>query len=129
MAKNRNIKMELVIDETVLENVEIDAIDSLWLTAEALRTDIVQAQLMPRDSGHMQNKATRTQKTGKAEYRLLTDTPYAKWVYFNPENKQIHKEKNPNARDHWLEPYISGDKRNYINDTFVKITKMKGGNS
>lgn len=122
----KNIKFEFDIDETVLENAEINAIDCLWKTAEALHTDVVQSQVMPRDTGDMQNKFTSVQKVGKKAYKLLTTRPYAKWVYFNPENKKIHKEKNPNARDHWLEPYISGDKKNYIYETFMKFTKMKG---
>lgn len=120
-----NIEMEFDIDETILEDVEIDAIDCLWMTADALRTELVQSQTMPRDSGDMQNKKTRVHKLGKKEFRLLTNTPYARWVYFNPENKKIHKEKNPRARDHWLEPYISGDKKNYVYDTFIKFVNMK----
>jgi hypothetical protein len=122
MAKNMNFK--LTIDDSSLEELELKAFEYLWYTSEALHTDLMLSQTMPRDSGHMQNRATRVQKVDKDEYQLLTDTPYAKWVYFNPEGKRIHTDKNPSARDHWLETYVSGDKKDYIYETFLKFAKM-----
>jgi hypothetical protein len=73
----------------------------------------------------MQNKATSVVKDGKSGYKLVTDTPYARRVYYNPENTRVSREANSNARIRWLEPYISGDKKKFVFKTFMKFAKKK----
>ena len=60
----------------------------------------------------------------KGKAIIGVDTPYARRVYFHPEYN-FKKNKNPNAQGMWFETYISGDKKNYANESFKKFMKGK----
>ena len=101
---------------------------ALAQTAEALHTEVVQAQVMPRDSGHLQNDSTFVDysKAERGTVSLVSQTPYARRLYFHPEYNFSTKE-NPNAQGKWLEPWITGDKKNFCKDAFAKLFKRYGG--
>ena len=85
---------------------------SLLDTAEAIKTDLIQSQTMPFDTGVMQNDSTfvDNKRIIKGIARIVTDTPYARKVYFDPEIT-IHKDQNPNAKQRWFDDYVSGEKK------------------
>ena len=62
-------------------------VTALEKTAEALHTEVVQAQVMPFDTGNLQNDNTFVDytysKTGRA--RIVSTTRYARRLYFHPE--------------------------------------------
>lgn len=99
---------------------------ALLQTAEALKTDLVQSQTMPFDSGVMQNDSTfiEDKKIIKGIATIKVDTPYARKVYFDPEIV-IHTEKNKNAKQYWFEDYISGSKKNLPIKYFKQFMKGK----
>lgn len=101
---------------------------ALAQTAEALHTEVVQAQVMPRDSGHLQNDSTFVDysKAERGTVSLVSQTPYARRLYFHPEYNFSTKE-NPNAQGKWLEPWITGDKKDFCKDAFAKLFKRYGG--
>lgn len=95
-------------------------------TAEAVRTDLIQSQTMPFDTGTMQNDSTYVddKRIIKGIARLVTDTLYARKVYFDPEIT-IHNDKNPNAKQRWFEDYISGGKKNLPIKYFQQMLKRR----
>lgn len=95
-------------------------------TAEAIKTDLIQSQTMPFDSGAMQNDSTYVddKRIIKGIARLVTDTPYARKVYFDPEIT-IHQDKNPNAKQRWFDDYISGEKKNLPIKYFQQMLKRR----
>ena len=95
-------------------------------TAEAIRTDLVESQTMPFDTGAMQNDSTYVddKRIIKGIARLVTDTPYARKVYFDPEIT-IHQDKNPNAKQHWFDDYISGEKKNLPIKYFQQMLRRR----
>lgn len=103
-------------------------IKALEQTAEALHTEVLQAQVMPRDTGHMQNDSTfvdySQSKTGTVS--LVTQTPYARRMYYHPEYN-FRKDKNPNAQGKWFEPWITGDKKDFCLKTYAEKFKQLGG--
>jgi hypothetical protein len=103
-------------------------VTALEQTAEALHTEVVQAQVMPRDSGHLQNDSTfvdcSRSKSGKVS--LVSQTPYARRLYFHPEYN-FRTTENPNAQGKWLEDWINGDKKDFCKDTFSALYKQLGG--
>lgn len=103
-------------------------VKALELTAEALHTDVVQSQVMPRDTGHLQNESTFVDysQSKNGTVSLVSQTPYARRMYFHPEYN-FRTDKNPNAQGKWLEPWISGEKKDFCKDTFGKIYKQLGG--
>ncbi len=95
-------------------------------TAEAVKTDLVQSQTMPFDTGVMQNDSTYVddKRIIKGVARLVTDTPYARKVYFDPEIT-IHQDQNPNAKQRWFDDYISGEKKNLPIKYFQQMLKRR----
>lgn len=95
-------------------------------TAEAIRTDLIQSQTMPFDSGVMQNDSTYVddKRIIKGVARLVTDTLYARKVYFDPEIN-IKQVKNPNAKQYWFEDYISGEKKNLPLKYYQQMLKRR----
>lgn len=107
---------------TTIENAKLALLD----TAEAIRTDLVESQTMPFDTGAMQNDSTYVddKRIIKGIARLVTDTPYARKVYFDPEIT-IHQDKNPNAKQHWFDDYISGEKKNLPIKYFQQMLRRR----
>ena len=89
-----------------------EATRALELTAEHLHTEIVQAQVVPRDTGNLQNESffvdDSQSKSGKVS--LVHSTPYARRLYFHPEYK-FSKDENPHAKGKWFEDWMEGGKR------------------
>lgn len=86
-------------------------ITALEQTAEALHTEVVQAQVVPRDTGNLQNESMfvdfSQSKSGKVT--LAHSTPYARRMYYHPEYN-FSKDENPNAKGLWFEDWEAGGK-------------------
>lgn len=106
--------------------IDNKAMQSLLETADALKSDLIQSQTMPFDTGAMQNRSTFVDASNKSkgEVRIVTDTPYARRMYYHPEYN-FKKDKNRNAGGLWFDPYISGDKKDFVKNTFAKFMKGK----
>lgn len=103
--------------EKMNENIQLALLD----TAEAIKTDLIQSQTMPFDTGTMQNDSTfvDNKRIIRGVARIVVDTPYSRKVYFDPEIK-IKQEKNPNAKQYYFDDYISGNKK----DLPIKLYKQ-----
>ena len=125
----------------VLSTITIDTIavnrlcdlarDALVQTAEALHTEVVQAQVMPRDTGNLQNESTfvDTSLINWNKVSLVSSTPYARRLYFHPEYN-FHQDKNTAAQGEWLTQWLAGgSKQDFCVDTFRKFYKrlLQGG--
>ncbi len=101
---------------------------ALEQTAESLHTEVVQAQVMPRDTGHLQDDSTFVDysRSKSGTVSLVSQTPYARRLYFHPEYNFQTKE-NPNARGEWYEPWISGNEKDFCQNAFKKHYKRLGG--
>lgn len=105
------------------------AVTALECTAEALHTEVVQAQIMPFDTGHLEEDATfvdySNSKDGKVS--LVSATPYARRLYYHPEYN-FQKDENPFAGGEWYEPWLSGGiSQDFVKDAFRKFYKKAGG--
>lgn len=87
--------------------------DALLDTAEAIKTDLIQSQTMPFDTGTMQNDSTfvDNKRIIKGIARIVVDTAYSRKIYFDPEIN-IHQDKNPNAKQYYFDDYVTGEKKN-----------------
>ena len=103
-------------------------ITALEKTGEALHTEVVQAQVMPRDTGHLQNDSTFVDysKSNSGVVTLISQTPYARRLYFHPEYN-FSTTENPNAQGKWLEPWIDGKEKEWCKETFTNFYKQLGG--
>lgn len=89
-----------------LERAQITALEQ---TAEALHTEVVQAQVFPRDTGNLQNESTFIDysQSNQGKVTIVSSAPYARRLYFHPEYN-FQKTANPNAKDEWYEDWLPG---------------------
>lgn len=89
-----------------LERAQITALEQ---TAEALHTEVVQAQVFPRDTGNLQNESTFIDysQSNQGKVTIVSSAPYARRLYFHPEYN-FQKTANPNAKGEWYEDWLPG---------------------
>lgn len=105
------------------------AVRALELTAEELHTEVVQAQVMPFDTGHLQGEATFVDysNAGQGNVSLVSSTPYARRLYFHPEY-QFQTDENPFAGGEWFEPWLPGGvSQDFAKEAFKNFYKKAGG--
>ena len=111
-----------------IRRIEADAQLALIKTADAIKTDLQQSQTMPFDTGQLQNRSTfvDSSKVSSGKASVVSDTPYARRLYFHPEYHFSTRE-NPNAGGAWFEPYISGEKKDYAKKVYAVFMKKSLG--
>lgn len=118
------IKIDL--NDAFFDNLEEEIQKAAVKTMEALKTEVVTAQVMPFDLGDLQGKFTFViplrQGCGA---KLETDAPQARRLYFHPEYN-FQQGNNPNAGGEWLKPWLpGGEQEDFVAQTFAQ--KLKGG--
>lgn len=127
------------LDLSALKEIDRAAARALALTGEALHTEVVQAQVIPRDTGRLQNTATYVDDSlaSKGVVQIISSTPYARRLYFHPEynfhrgpwidSKGVRHEGNANAKGHWFEDWLpGGSKSDFAQEAFEKFLKREG---
>lgn len=112
-----------------LNNVNINRLiqahsKALEMTADATLSDIKTSQVVPKDTGDLEDSSfIDVSEIKEAIVRIVFDTPYARRMYWHPEYN-FRKDKNPNAQGKWMEAYLTGEKQQFIKDTYSKLLKM-----
>ncbi len=119
------MKISIKLDYAKIRQIEQAALASASETLEAVYTDLVSAQTMPFDTGDMQNNQTFVEKTETGAV-LITGSSQARRLYYHPEYN-FQRGKNTNAGAFWLEPYISGSKKDFVKAEFTEIFRKKAG--
>ena len=90
-------------------------VTALEQTAEALHTEVEQAQVFPFDKGTLQNASTfvDTSESSRGKVSIVSSTPYARRLYFHPEF-HFKKDENPNAKGKWYDDWLPGGKEAYF---------------
>lgn len=116
------------LNEAKLKELTKQQYVSLAQTADALVTDLRDSQTMPFDTGNLQNDSTFLDDSQKEKGRvsIVSATPYARRLYYHPEYDFRHT-NNAKAGGKWFEPYISGNRTDFLKDTFAKLFKRNGG--
>lgn len=118
--------VKIKIDPNFNKALEAELEETMRLTMDDLRDDLVKSQTMPKDNGEMEKDTFTVVEKGPnliVGY-LITDEPYARNQYFGitkptddkpsrPFNYQTVN--NPFARSEWLEPYLNGE---WLNERF-----------
>lgn len=122
------VTSKVKINVPKIKQLDRATITALEKTIGALHTEVVKAQVMPFDTGNMQNVNTfedySNSRRGKVS--LNTSTPYARRMYFHPEYNFQTKE-NANARGNWYEPWISGKEKDFCSKAFSQFYKKEAG--
>lgn len=103
------VKSSVKLNMPVIRKLTQAQVTALEQTAEALHTEVVQAQVFPFDTGNLQNESTFVDysESGKGKVSIVSSTPYARRLYFHPEY-HFQKGENPNARGKWYTDWLPG---------------------
>lgn len=117
------------IDSMKLKKLCKAQITALEKTAEALHTEIVQAQVMPFDTGNLQNDNTFVDYTNSSTGRvqIVSATPYARRLYYHPEYN-FNTLENPFARGEWYKQWLTGGiYQDFAQNAFRRFYKRESG--
>lgn len=115
--------VQIKLDNQAIGRLEKAILEAAQTAMEDVRSDLVSAATMPFDTGDMQNNQTEVFATDSGAV-LVTDSPQARRLYFHPEYN-FQQGKNANAGADWLEPYISGDKKDFVKEHFAEELKRR----
>ena len=104
------------------------AVTALEMTGEALHTEVVQAQVMPFETGNLQNESTFVDYSESAQGKvtLVSSTPYARRLYYHPEYN-FQTNENSNAQGEWYRDWLpGGSKANFTSKAFKEFYKKVG---
>ncbi len=122
------VRATVVINKGCITQLTKTAIIALELTAEALHTEVIQAEVMPRDEGTLQNEKffVDHSQSSKGRVALCFEGPYARRLYYHPEYN-FSRDENIAAGGRWLEPWLKGGLRqDFCNKSFIKLYKRLG---
>lgn len=133
------VRSRVTINRQRLRQITQASITALEQTAEALHTQIVQTQVIPRMDGHLQNEKfyVDTSKLSQGKVKLTFEGPYARRLYYHPEYN-FHQSKwetpdgrqhdgNPNAKGHWFEDWLpDGKYQDFARHTFKELIRRNG---
>lgn len=104
-------------------------IAALKETADALREEVAQAQVIPMDTGNLQNESffVDCSESSLGKVTLVHNTPYARRLYFHPEYK-FSKVENPNAKGKWFSDWEEGGvHQDFAIEAYKKIYRRLTG--
>ena len=118
------VKVTVKLNENNIKKLKIAALRSLPLTMEAMKTELMAMQIVPKDIGTLEESAIVGVENGVGF--ISFSTPYARRLYYHPEYN-FRTDKNPNAQGRWLDPFIHGEKKDWLTDTYGKLLKDNSG--
>ena len=106
-----NVNSVVKLNLPKIQQITGAQINALEQTADLLRTEVDQAQVFPRDTGHLQDESTFLDKSESklGKVSIISSTPYARRLYFHPEY-HFQTGENPNARGKWYTDWLPGGK-------------------
>ena len=123
MAGNVQVTSRVELNMSVLNMLDGAQFQALAQTADATLTELRDRQVMPFDTGNLQNDSTFVDDSQKTTVSIVSSTPYARRLYFHPEyNYRIGN--NASAGGKWFESFLND---NFIRDAYAKLLKQIGG--
>lgn len=119
------VTSEIDIDFGAIDALSDNAVKALAMTADALLSELKNAQVMPFDTGNLQNESTFVDdsQARSGVVILSSSTPYARRLYYHPEYNFSRKE-NAAAGGEWLRFWLPGGTRqNFCREKFKEIYK------
>lgn len=113
------------INQAVLDRLSEAAVQALIKTGDAVMTQVKNTEVMPFDTGTLQNDSTflDTSQADSGLVRIVSSTPYARRLYFHPEYR-FRTTNNMFAGAYWFKPWSgSGLRRDFIPRAFARFCK------
>lgn len=124
-----SVTSKIKLNLPVINKLNVAQQAALHDTTDALLTQVKNTQVMPFDSGNLQNESTFADYTNLAngKTKIVSSTPYARRLYFHPEYN-FSREENIAAGGKWLAPWLEGGtKQNFCQKAFARFYKREAG--
>ena len=123
MAGNVQVTSRIELNYSVLNMLDGAQFEALAQTADATLTELRDRQVMPFDTGNLQNDSTFVDDSQKTTVSIVTTAPQARRLYFHPEYN-FKRGNNPNAGGKWFESFLNDD---FIANAYARLLKQRGG--
>ena len=123
MVGNVQVSSRVELNMSVLNMLDRAQLDALAMTADATLTELRDRQVMPFDTGNLQNDSTFVDDSQKTTVSIVSSTPYARRLYFHPEYN-YRRGNNASAGGKWFESFLNDE---FIATAYAKLLKEKGG--
>ena len=123
MAGNVQVTSRIELNYSVLNMLDNAQFEALAQTADATLTELRDRQVMPFDTGNLQNDSTFVDDSQRDKVSIVSSTPYARRLYFHPEYN-YRRGNNASAGGKWFESFLNDD---FIVSAYAKLLKQKGG--
>jgi hypothetical protein len=123
------VNSKIKLNFGALKQLDKTAQTALEQTTDALLTEVKNAEVMPFETGNLQNENTFADYSNSANgvTSIVSNTPYARRLYFHPEFN-FSREEHIAAGGEWLTPWLKGGTReNFCVETFAKIYRRLNG--
>lgn len=123
------VNSRITINNRKIRQLTKGSIIALEMTVEALHTEVVQAQVVPRDTGALQGEFffVDDKDSEKGHVALINSTPYARRLYYHPEYN-FQTDENPNAKGKWYKDWLpKGQYEKFATDAFKVFYRVVGG--
>lgn len=124
-----SVSSKINLNLGTIKQLDRNAVKALEMTTDALLTEVKNAQVMPFDTGNLQNENTFADysNSDKGVTSIVSTTPYARRLYFHPEYN-FSREENIAAGAEWYIPWEKGGTReNFCVETFAQIYRRLCG--
>lgn len=118
-----SVKVTIKLDNIKISGLEKASKKAFEMTIEAVLSDIKTSSVVPKDTSMLENSGfVDDSQIENMVASIVFDTPYARRLYWHPEYK-FRTDKNINAQGKWMQVYIDGEKKNFINETYMRLFK------
>lgn len=123
MAGNVQVTSRIELNVGVLNMLDNAQYEALAQTADATLTELRDRQVMPFDTGNLQNDSTFVDDSQKDKVSIVSSTPYARRLYFHPEYN-FRRGNNGSAGGKWFDSFLNDD---FIASAYARLLKQIGG--
>ena len=123
MAGNVQVTSRVELNMSVLNMLDNAQYEALTQTGDATLTELRDRQVMPFDTGNLQNDSTFVDDSQKDKVSIVSSTPYARRLYFHPEYN-FKRGNNASSGGKWFDSFLND---NFIRDAYASLLKRLGG--
>ena len=124
-----SVSSKIKLNMPVVKQLDRAKQQALEQTGDALLKQVKNTQVMPFDTGNLQNENTFEDcaQSWNGTVKIVSSTPYARRLYFHPEYNFSRKE-NSAAGGKWFAPWLEGGTRQkFCSRAFVRFYRKEAG--
>lgn len=124
-----SVSSKIKLNMPVVKQLDKAKQQALEQTGDALLKQVKNTQVMPFDTGNLQNENTFEDcaQSWNGTVKIVSSTPYARRLYFHPEYN-FSREENIAAGGKWFSPWLEGGTRqNFCSRAFVRLYRKEAG--